>query len=415
MSRPDAPRIAILGAGPVGLEALLYARTLNLPATVFERGRVGEYLHRWGHVRLFSPFGMNATPLGRQTLRADNPKHQLPGDHDCVTGRDHLSAYLGPLAKLDALRPHIKTETEVLHVGRRGCLKGDLGDPRRSKQPFRLVVREKGRERVEEADVVLDCTGTYGRHCWLGDGGIPALGEVAAEAHIAYGLEDILGERREHYAGRTVLVIGSGYSAATTVCSLATLAEKRPETWVIWLARGTTMLPIRRFPNDPLRERDRLALRANNLAARADDNVEFHPHAAIEAVEVQGQGASFKLTGRIAGEPRTWAVDRVIANVGYTPDTGISRELQIHECYASLGPMKLAAVLTGQRGGDCLQQTSHGPDALRNPEPNYFLLGARSYGRNAHFLLRVGFEQVRDVFALLTGRPGLDLYRKRPS
>src|SRR5215470_10898579 len=123
MAKQGSPRVAVLGAGPVGLEAALYARRLELPAVVYERGRVGEYLHRWGHVRLFSPFGMNATPLGRQAILADKPRHDFPADGDCVTGREHLSAYLEPLAKLEAVRPALRTQTEVLHIGRRGCLK----------------------------------------------------------------------------------------------------------------------------------------------------------------------------------------------------------------------------------------------------------------------------------------------------
>jgi hypothetical protein len=416
MPRTDAPRIAILGAGPVGLEALLYAQALDLPAVVYERGRVGEYLHRWGHVRLFSPFGMNATPLGRQAILAETPKHPFPAAGDCITGREHLAAYLEPLAQLEPVRAALRTGTEVLHVGRRGCLKDDdPGDPRRARQPFRLLMREGGRERVEEADVVLDCTGTYGKHRWLGDGGIPALGEAAASGQIAYGLEDVLGERRQHYAGRNVLVVGAGYSAATAVCQLATLAESHPETWVTWLARGPSSQPLKRIPGDPLRERDRLAMRANNLGTRADGNVKFLNQAAVESVESLGGDRGFRVRGRVAGARATWEVERIIANVGYTPDNGLYRELQVHECYASLGPMKLAAALAGQRGPDCLKQAGHGPESLRNPEPNFFILGAKSYGRNAQFLLRVGFEQVRDAFALLTGKPNLDLFRKRPS
>jgi hypothetical protein len=304
----------------------------------------------------------------------------------------------------------------VLHVARHGCLKEDPGDARRARQPFRLVVRDgKNREHVEEADVVLDCTGTYGKHRWLGHGGIPALGETAAEAQIAYALEDVQGERRNHYAGKNVLVVGAGYTAATTVCSLAALGEQQLDTWVVWLARGPSTLPIKRIAGDPLRERDQLAMRANTLATRTDGNVQFFSQAVIESIEALGQDRGFKLAGRVAGKPKTWTAERVIANVGYTPDTNLYRELQVHECYASLGPMKLAAALAGQRGLDCLKQTSQGPDTLRNPEPNFFILGAKSYGRNSQFLLRVGFEQVREVFTLITGKPNLDLYRKRPS
>src|SRR5437660_3894700 len=73
MAKFDAPRLAILGAGPIGVEAALYARSLNLPVTLYERGRIGEHLRRWGHVRLFSPFGMNVTPLGRSALLAADP------------------------------------------------------------------------------------------------------------------------------------------------------------------------------------------------------------------------------------------------------------------------------------------------------------------------------------------------------
>src|SRR4029077_12688336 len=129
------------------------------------------------------------------------------------------------------LKPCLVPETQVLSVGRHGFFK-DEDDAGRGQQPFRLLLKEaKGRERVEEANIVLDCTGTYGQHRWLGDGGIPALGELAAEPLISYGLEDVHGQRRAIYAGKTVLVVGAGYSAATTVCNLATLAEDSPETW----------------------------------------------------------------------------------------------------------------------------------------------------------------------------------------
>lgn len=406
-------RIAILGAGPIGLEAALYARSLGLAVTVYERAQVGEYVRRWGHVRLFSPFGMNVTSLGRAAILAENRGHEFPADTACVTGREHLATYLDPLAKTSPLRDTLRRDTRVLAIGRRGLLKEDEpGDPKRSRQPFRLLIREGNkREQIEEADVVLDCTGTYGHHRWAGEGGIPAVGEIAAEPHIAYGLEDVLGERRATYAGKTVLVLGGGYSAAATVANLAALAEQQGDTWAIWLARGAGTQPLPRIANDPLRERDRLAVRANTLATRGDGNVEFHNQAVLEAVECVDQNKGFKITARCAGKQRTWDVDRLIANVGYTPDTSLYRELQIHECYATLGPMNLAAALLKQHTADCLRVSASGGNTLRNPEPNFFILGVKSYGRNSNFLLRAGFEQVRAVFALIVEKPNLNLYQ----
>ena len=63
--------------------------------------------------------------------------------------------------------------------------------------------------------------------------------------------------------------------------------------------------------------------------------------------------------------------------------------------------MKLAAKLLGETSADCLDQISHGPDVLRNPEPDFYILGAKSYGRNSNFLIQVGLRQIVDVFNLI--------------
>lgn len=63
--------------------------------------------------------------------------------------------------------------------------------------------------------------------------------------------------------------------------------------------------------------------------------------------------------------------------------------------------MKLAAVLSGSAGGDCLAVGAPGPDAPRTPEPGFFILGAKSYGSDSRFLLQAGWQQVSDVFEAL--------------
>src|SRR5581483_12194897 len=201
MSKNALPRLAVLGAGPIGLEAALYARKLGYPVTVYERGRLAEHLRRWGHVKLFSPFGMNATPLGKSAILAEQPKHTFPKDADCISGREHVAAYLEPLGNSGPLKDSLRLETNVLRVGRRGHLKDESpGDAERGREPFLLLVQQgKNREEVHEAEIVLDCTGVYSQHRWLGRGGIPAVGELAAEPYIAYTLDDVLGERRTLY------------------------------------------------------------------------------------------------------------------------------------------------------------------------------------------------------------------------
>ncbi len=97
-------------------------------------------------------------------------------------------------------------------------------------------------------------------------------------------------------------------------------------------------------------------------------------------------------------------VDEVIVNTGFGPDDSLYRELQVHECYASRGPMKLSAALLAAQGGlsgDCTALPAFGADVLRNPEPDFFILGAKSYARYDSFLLETGYRQVADVIAAL--------------
>jgi thioredoxin reductase len=398
MPKPQSPRVAVIGAGPIGIEAALYAKTCGLPVAVYDRGRVGDHLRRWGHVRMFTPFGMNATPLGLSEVRREKAGRSLPAAGDLITGRQFVEAYLTPLAETETLLESLHLEEAVLQVGRATSLKKSESERahwgKRSqvaptatseRLPFRLLVRDgKGQERIDSADVVLDCTGTFNTPYRLGDGGIPAVGELTARSHIAWGLEDALGEKRAHYAGRSIILVGDGYSAATTICALADMAEDVNETWVFWLSNGPRGAPLPRIPNDALKERDRLAVRANSLATRCDGNLEFHPQTVLDEVTCHGPDKGFRVAGRTAGKPVSWEVERLIANVGYRADMRIC-------------------------DGLCVDEPTGQPETR---EPGYYILGAKSFGRNSGFLLRDGFEQIRRVFATLTGNARLDLYAK---
>ena len=385
------PHVAILGAGPTGLEAALAAAERGLDHRVYEAApRVAGHVRAWGHVEVFTPWDMNVSPRARALLGADAPAGSAH-----PTGDELADRLYEPVAA--ALGDHVTLRTRVTAISRDGLLKHDeIGTGRRAGRPFRLLVERDGREWVDRADVVLDCTGTYGNPNALGDGGIPAPGERAAARRIDYHLPDFA-KVPERWAGRTILLTGSGHSAQTAVRALARFARDAAGTSIIWAVRSAEP-DWGAVSGDPLPRRAELNRAAEELAGGASEAVSLRRGVVTEALaEHDGR---LRVTLR-NGTPEEVEVDRMLALNGGVGDFQLYRQLQVHECYATAGPMKLAASLLAASGGDCLSLPATGPEALANPEPGFFILGAKSYGRNSQFLLRVGWSQVDDVFGAL--------------
>ncbi len=305
-----------------------------------------------------------------------------------------------PLAHLGAVSPHLRLGTRVLSIGREGLLKHEeISTPVRARHPFRLLLADDSeREWTETADIVIDATGTWGNPNTLGDAGIPAPGERPLGSEIRRDIPDFSQEKAD-WAGNTILLAGAGHSAQTAARELARLAEEVPGTEVIWVLRnpdpswGT-------HPGDPLPERSGLAAKAAELAAGASSSISIRRGAVVK--EIAKPNGRFRVALRNGQGSETVEVDRILSLTGSVGDHGLYRQLQVHECYATCGPIKLSAALLGAGSSDCLTQTTHGADTLTNPEPNFFILGSKSYGRNNTFLMRVGWEQVGEVFGLLS-------------
>lgn len=385
------PRIAILGAGPIGLEAALAAARRGDDFTVYESApTVGGHVRRWGHVRTFTPWSMNVSPRMRAAVPGAPSSGALP------TGAELARELLEPAAATAPLAGRIRLGTRVLAVGREGLLKHEaIGDPRRAARPFRLLLAgPDGSETIARADVVVDATGTYGNPNRLGDGGIDAVNERAFEDRIDRFLPAL---DDGAWAGKTILLTGAGHSAQTAARELATFARDAPGTRVVWAVRNPAP-DWGAVAGDPLPERAALNAAAARLAAGASDAVSLRVGCVTEALH--GHGERIVVTLR-NGASEDVEVDRILALNGGVGDHALYRQLQVHECYATSGPMNLAAALLGDAGADCLAVSSHGPDTLRNPEPGFFILGAKSYGRNSQFLLKAGWRQVDDVFGSL--------------
>src|SRR5262245_6914444 len=168
MPTPTPNSLAIIGAGPVGLEAALAAVEHGLDVHVFERGEIGAHVRAWGHVRMFTPWRMNWTERGVKALAAQG--WTRPDPDACPTGNEFADLYLDPLAKLPPLEGRIHTGAQVVHMARAGMRKNDaVGTPERRTRPFRILVRERsGRESFLSAFAIIDASGVYGQPNWMG-------------------------------------------------------------------------------------------------------------------------------------------------------------------------------------------------------------------------------------------------------
>ena len=396
---PARNTLAVIGAGPIGLEAAVAALEHGFDVHVFERGEVGAHPIAWGHVPMFTPWRMNLGP--RSTAKLQAAGWTAPDLDACPTGRELAEGYLEPLAALPELKPRLHTHAQVVHASRRGALKGDEG-PARREHPFRLLVRDAGgRESFLHAFALIDASGVYGQPNWAGDGGIPARQELYLAPQMTYHLPDVLGAQRARYAGRRTMVIGAGASAATTIAALAQIAEEAPGTTAVWVTRGAASEVCRGVPNDPLVARAALYARARALAAGENAVVTHVGGAAVEGFEFNSATHRYRINLRVAEVARNEEVDHVIVHAGFGPDNSLYRELQVHECYTSRGPMKLAAALAASGATDCLDAPVFGADQLVNPEPDFFVLGHKSYGRNPSFLLETGYVQAAGAVGLL--------------
>jgi hypothetical protein len=390
-------RVAIIGAGPSGLDAALACREQGWDVDVYERApHAAAAVRHWGHVRMFTPWEMNRSPrmdaaLGRADIAV--PDGEVP-----PTGAELADQLIEPLLATAELADAVHVGCEVVEVGRAGLSKEqEIASDVRAARPFRLILREKGRERAAIADAVIDATGMEFGAGPLGEGGVAAPGERALSGLIERRIPDLPTEAAR-FSCRTTLLAGSGHSAQTAIAGLADVVEAHPGTTVLWVTRAAH--PDWGSPSDdPLPDRAALAACAERVAAGDVAGIEFLPGLSVQELSQTPEGIEVALDGP-AG-PRTVRADQILSLTGSRADATLHRQLQVHECYATGAPINLSAKLLGDAAGDCLTQPDYGPDVLRNPEPGFFIIGAKSYGRAPNYLMRTGFGQAEGVVRLI--------------
>jgi len=391
--RHDSLPVVIIGAGPVGLAAAAHVIARDLTPLVFEAGPcVGAGIRRWGHVRMFSPWNFSVDSAAKEILARYG--WSMPAGDDYPTGYDLVSRYLEPLAGTTELAPHIRLNTRVVSVARQDH---DLmKDGAREDAPFLVRLVGPDEERDVLAQAVIDASGTIEKPGMLGSSGLPAVGERAAADHIFYGIPDVLGALRYRYAGRRVLVVGSGHSALNALLDLTRLAETEPATKIVWAIRRPALGQLLGGArNDQLEERGKLGSRVRRLLD--DGRIELLTGFRVDRVTITAAGIVLG-----DGTKSTAPVDEIIAATGFRPDWSILSEVRLDLDPAVQSPRALAPLID-PNVHSCGTVRPHGAEELKQPDGNLFVIGMKSYGRAPTFLMLTGYEQARSVVAAIAG------------
>ncbi|WP_374305547.1 FAD-dependent oxidoreductase [Ferrovibrio sp.] len=390
--------VAIIGAGPIGLAAAAHLAERGLPFKVYEAGAsVGANIRNWGHVRVFTTWEQNVDTASRRLLERHGWNVKRP---DALpTGEEIVRDYLQPLADLPELKGQIETGARIVAISRAGLDK--VTSKGRETKPFELRVETTtGKLRVDLARAVIDASGTWQNPNPLGASGLKIQGEAAFAERIAYGMPDVLGAGRAEYAGRRVAVVGGGYSAINVLLDLVRLAEAESATKAVWVVRGTNMDRIYGGGSaDELEARGALGTRLKQLV----DQGRIELITDFSATALREQAGGLQLVGTTSSGERALApVDRIIVATGQRPDLEITRELRL-ELDPWLEGVKALGPLIDPNLHSCGSVPPHGHKETSHPEPGFYTIGVKSYGRAPTFLLLTGYEQARSVAAALAG------------
>lgn len=389
--------VAIIGGGPVGFAAAAQLLERGESFVLFEAGsEVGASVLEWGHVRMFSPWEYNMDASAVRLLSTH--KWEAPHGSDIPTGRELIEKYLQPLAVLPEIAPFIHVNSQVIAVGKKDLDK--MKSKGREQAPFVVRYKQDGQIRQIEARAVIDASGTWKQPNPLGAGGAFAVGEAEAADRITYGIPDVYGKQRHRYAGKRVLVVGSGHSAINTLLDLNRLKEEVPTTQIMWLLRKKDIREAYGGGEaDQLQARGALGTAIQSLVESGRVNV--HTPAYIQ--EVSTKNDTLVVTGMWNGAPmRLDGIDEIITNTGSRPDTQFLREVRF-QLDAAIECVPALAELIDPNIHSCGTVRPHGERELRQPEKDFYIVGMKSYGRAPTFLLATGYEQVRSVVAALTG------------
>lgn len=389
--------VVIIGGGPIGLAAAAHLTKQGQPFILLEAGsQVGANILTWEHIRLFSPWRYNIDKAAHALLKQHGWKS--PNLETLPTGKEFVEQYLEPLADIAEIKPYVYVNTKVLSITREETDK--MKTAGRENKPFIVYAEKGGVLQTYKARAILDASGTWGNPNPANSSGVWLKDEQVLKEHIFYGIPNVLEKEKDRYADKRVAVVGSGHSAINALLELAQLQETYPKTEILWLMRKPKVEDAYGGEEkDALAARGALGSRIHHLVDSG--KVEVITPYRIHHITASGNG--MKVIGNQNEEDKILSnVDEIIVNAGNRPDFTIISELRtsidsITESVEDLAP------LIDPNLHSCGTVRAHGEEELRQPEKDFYIVGAKSYGRAPTFLMATGYEQVRSISATLAG------------
>lgn len=398
--------VIVIGAGPIGLATAAHLRERGQEVLVLEAGeQAGSAIKQWAHIKLFSPWRFNIDAAAQRLLETASEGYagewEAPRITKLPTGGELVSEYLQPLAAHPELAPRIRYGHRVIKVSRIAA-DGRGVDKTRGANRDETLFLVRAQTNEDQVDLigraVVDASGTWNQPSPVGRAGIEAIGEAKARerGYILGGLVDPLGADEQELAGKSLLVLGAGHSAANTIIALGRLQKQYPETRVVWGLRGDAN-PIRLYGGgaaDQLPARGQLGTSLRRLVENG--NVQLLENVAVASLK-SGEQLAVSLS-----DGRELVVDRIIAATGFRPDLQMLSELRLDLDESVEAPRQLGPLIDPEFHS-CGTVTAHGEKLLAHPEKNFYIVGMKSYGRAPTFLMATGYEQVRSIAAALSG------------
>jgi hypothetical protein len=380
----------IIGGGPVGIEAAIYARFLGYFVSIFESRRVGHRMLDWHDRPLALPVSQVTTPLGHAAIAAQNPEYQRPDPNRIFTGREYAEEYLIPLAKTDLLFDDIHFLSPVADVSRIRTHRRDpihLQD--RCNDEFRVLVQGQHRGPwIARGDCVIDCRGHSIEPIGMGPGGGLAIGERDHENDF---LLHAPGDRKhepKQLNGKHLGLIGQDAMACRCVEDWLQRFSPETESRLTWMVRP-------RGPHDS----SRYSSLRDFIDASSPRHLVCLETLGVESLARQENG---KFRWKLLKEDDSTVeleTDLAMRRTGYR--------------YRSIG-CEIHAHADHWVGAKA--HSDWNAPTFVSAEPGYYVIRAGSVDchsteEGAGAGLPTAFEGIRQVFALIGGREDLDLYK----